>query len=228
MDPSISQQIAAFIAENGHWAGPICFTLALAASVIGTNFVVPVGTILIAVGTLVGGGLVSWTLPVWAAAGAAGGTALSFAFGRWLGPRITGSFLLRKHADLVERAHLLFAKYGAAAVIVGYFSGPLRAVVGTIAGIVGMQNLAFQVVNAGTALVWAFFSVAQGAIIGAAIGADHPLFVVAPIATPLFVAALSVGSAALWAAWRRGTRRNAAPMPTLQEEAYERHQGTQQ
>lgn len=227
MEQSVFQQIIVFIAGNAHWAGPLSFGLACAASIIGPNFVVPVGTILVGVGTLVGGGLIPWTIVIWAASGAAAGTGTSFTIGRWLGPWITGSFLLRDRADYVGRAHALFEAYGSAAVFVGYFSGPLRAVVAVTAGVVGMGNVRFHLINVLAAPVWAVATLAQGAVIGAAIGTDHPLFLAAPIATPVFVAGVSLIGALLWSAWRKVAERRGTPAAQFENEACNHNQRSQ-
>lgn len=203
MDQSISQQIVAFIADNEYWSGPLSFMLACAASIIGTNFLVPIGTILIATGTLVGAELVSWTVLIWAASGAGLGSAISFAMGGWLGPIITRSFILRRRGALVERAHSLFESYGLTAIFMGYFSGPLRAVVAMTAGVAGMNNLKFHLINAVSAPIWAAVTVAQGAVIGASVSIKHPLFLVTPIAAPILAGGISVVAAMLWNIWRK-------------------------
>src|SRR5947209_2667810 len=124
----MADQIVEFIALNSFWAGPLAFLLALFASVLGPNFFIPAGTILVALGTFAGSHLIQWTVCLWAAAGAVTGSIVSFAFGIWLGPIILQSRTLKKRRHLVERAHALFETYGFAAIFVGYFSGPLRAV----------------------------------------------------------------------------------------------------
>ncbi len=205
-----SDRIIAFIADNALGGYSLVFVIAFAASLIGSNFVVPAGTVLVAVGTLVGGGIVSWIIAVWAALGAAGGTAVSFAIGRWIGPKITQSFLLRRRAQDVRRAYDLFNTHGTAAVFVGYFSGPLRAVVAVVAGVVGMSSIRFQVVNVLCSPLWAIVMIAQGAMMGAAVGADHPFFLAVPILAPVLASGAAVIALVLWGLSRRSASQRAS------------------
>jgi membrane protein DedA with SNARE-associated domain len=202
---SVSAQIVEFIATNGFWTGPLSFALALFSSILGPNFFIPAGTILVSVGTLAGSDLIQWTVCLWAAAGAACGSIVSFALGVWLGPVILQTRFLAKRRDLVERAHVLFETYGFAAIFVGYFSGPLRAVVVATAAVAGMSPLRFHIVNVVAALVWGPVFIAQGAIFGALVDRGQPWFLLVPIGAPLILAAVSVVATLVWRFfWRRG------------------------
>ena len=203
--PNIAQLVD-FVADNGFLAGPLSFSVAFVASVLGSNFFVPGGTILIAIGTLSGSQLVPWTVCLWASAGAACGSALSFALGVWLGPAILNSRFLRERRALVEKAQRLFESYGFAAVFVGYFSGPLRAVVVTTAGVAGMSAVRFNIVNVIAAFVWGPMFIAQGAAFGALVDRDQPLVLVMPLAAPAAITILTIVVALLWRRWNRSRR----------------------
>lgn len=204
--PNVSELID-LVAHNGYLSGPLSFLIAFVASVLGPNFFVPGGTILISIGTLAGSQLIPWTVCLWASAGAACGSAVSFGLGIWLGPTILNSRYLRNRRPLVEKAHRLFEDYGFVAVFVGYFSGPLRAVVVTTAGVAGMGTLRFHLTNAIAALVWGPVFIGQGAVFGALVDRNQPLVLVMPIAAPALIAAVSVILAVAWRQYRRSRRR---------------------
>jgi membrane protein DedA with SNARE-associated domain len=197
--PNVAQLIE-FVASNGYLSGPLSFLVAFIASLLGPNFFVPGGTILIAIGTLAGSQLIPWTVCLWASAGAAAGSAVSFGLGVWLGPKILNSRYLRERRPLVDRAHRLFESYGFAAVFLGYFSGPLRAVVVTTAGVAAMSALRFHVVNVVAAFVWGPVFIGQGAVFGALVDRNQPLVLIMPVAAPVLITMISV---ILIFAWRR-------------------------
>ncbi len=204
----IVDQAVGFISDHGHWAGPATFFVGLAASILGPNFFIPAGTILVSVGTLVGSGLVPWTVCLWASLGVACGGAISFYLGIWLGPAILMSRALRNRRSVVHKARDLFAVHGQAAVFVGYFSGPLRAVVIVGAGIAGMNALRFHFVNVVAALVWAPAFLAQGAAVGALVPQSPPIKLLLPLLVPLLLAALTALCALIWQRLKRRSRSN--------------------
>jgi membrane protein DedA with SNARE-associated domain len=207
---SISQSVVVFIRDYSFWAGPAAFVTSFAASVPGLNFFVPAALILVAAGVLVGAGLVSWWIVPWAAVGAILGTTLSYTIGVWIGPLAARKWPLKNHASQVERAQVLFQRYGFIAILGGYFAGPLRAPVAFAAGVAGMTRPRFEFANISSALLWTPFAVAEGAIFGGLLPPDHPLFLAVPFLAPTIAVGVSV---ALVAAWRllRQTKPGAQP-----------------
>jgi membrane protein DedA with SNARE-associated domain len=203
MPASLTHAVIIFIQENAFWAGPAAFALSLAASVLGPSFFIPASLILVGVGVTVGAGLVSWSIVLWAAGGAILGSTASYAIGIFLGPRMRQVWPLKHREHMVERASALFHRHGFAAILIGYFSGPLRAPVAFMAGMAGMGPLPFQFANLGSAALWAPFVVGEGAILGAALGVDHPLFLVAPLVAPLLALLILTGVATLWRSRRK-------------------------
>lgn len=187
--------------------GPLAFALCFAASLLGPNFLVPAGTIMVSIGTLAGSQLISWTVCFWASAGAAVGSAISYGLGVWFGPAILRSRPLRNRQRLVEAAHDLFKSYGFAAVFVGYFSGPLRAVVVASAGVAGMGAIRFNAINVIAALVWGPVFCAQGAAFGTLVDRDQPIVLLMPIAAPVTVTVVSVLAAIVWRQWKVSKRK---------------------
>ncbi len=125
----------------------------------------PATVILVGTGGLIGAGALGFW-PVWSAAvlGAVLGDSVSY----WLGYRykwaIARVWPLSRYPELLPRGEIFFRKWGAAGVFFGRFTGPLRAAVPLVAGIFAMPMAVFQIVNVGSALVWATGLLLPGAI----------------------------------------------------------------
>src|SRR5215470_16940629 len=117
--------------------------------------VLPAWAILVAVGTLISqGGLNFWPIWVAGAIGAALGDRLSYWVGSKVGPAVALMWPLSRHPYLIPRGERFVAKWGALAIFIGRFLGPLRAVVPLVAGIFAMPFWPFQIANFVSALAW--------------------------------------------------------------------------
>ena len=129
------------------------------------SLVLPFWALLVAIGTLIGATapLTFWSIVSAAAIGAALGDWLSY----WIGYRYRGRvehvWPFKNHQRLLEKARDLFQRWGAAAIVVARFSGPLRATVPIVAGIAGMPAFRFQLANWTSAFAWAFVLLSPGA-----------------------------------------------------------------
>jgi membrane protein DedA with SNARE-associated domain len=108
------------------------------------GFVLPAWATLIGIGAIMRGSGVAF-LPVWIAGalGAALGDWLSY----WVGRSIAEMWPFSRHPDLPSRGEALIKKWGALAILIGRFSGPLRASVPVVAGVLGMPYRTFQLAN---------------------------------------------------------------------------------
>src|SRR5262245_1078458 len=159
----ITEAVRIFVREHQAWAPPIVFVLAFGESLAFISLLLPATVILFGVGALIGeAGLRFW--PIWAAAalGAALGDWVSYWIGYKFKDRVTEIWPLSRHPQLIERGRAFFRRWGAAAVFIGRFFGPLRAVVPLVAGIFGMPFLTFQLFNVASALLWAAGVLAPG------------------------------------------------------------------
>ena len=159
----ITEAVRIFLREHEAWAPPIVFVLAFGESLAFISLLLPATVILFGVGALIGeAGLAFW--PIWAAAalGAALGDWLSYWVGYKFKDRVTEIWPLSRHRHLVERGRVFFRRWGAAAVFIGRFFGPLRASVPLVAGMFAMPLLLFQLVNVSSALLWATAVLAPG------------------------------------------------------------------
>lgn len=163
--------IIAFVKEHKSWAGPIVFLLAFGESLAFISLILPFWAILVTIGTLIGasGGFDFWYILTMAAIGAALGDWFSYWLGHHYHEQIARMWPLRNYPDLIPKGHAFFEKWGVWAIVLGRFSGPLRASVPLVAGIVEMPRPLFQVANWGSAFLWAFVLLMFGDIIGQSI-----------------------------------------------------------
>ena len=91
-----------------------------------------------------------------ASIGALIGSIISYVIGWRYGTVILSLWPLRDHPDFVEKGNAAFRRWGAFAVTIGHFFGPLRAVVFVMAGISRMSVPVFMAVNFVGCLAWAY------------------------------------------------------------------------
>ena len=154
---------AEFVRDHAVWAGPIMFALAFAESLAFISLLVPAWGALVAIGALVGAGTLSFW-PVWigGALGAACGDWLSYWIGLKLEYSVQHIWPLSRHPNLIPRGEAFVKKWGALAIVIGRFFGPLRAAVPLVAGIFEMPFWRFQIANFSSAFLWAGVLIALG------------------------------------------------------------------
>lgn len=170
MDTFIDSVIA-FVEAHRSWAFWIALVFALAETTPLISILIPSTAILVGVGALVATGGVD-LLPIWAGAsiGAMIGSCGSWWLGWHYGDRVLRQWPLSKDPQLAERGRAAFAKWGGAALLIGHFFGPLRAVVFLMAGIARMPFSRFIGWNIIGALSWAFVIPKSGEIGGNVLG----------------------------------------------------------
>ena len=161
---ALKDSTLAFVEAHRAWTPLIAGGLAFCESIAVLSLFVPATVILVAIGALVGGaGLDFWPVVIGAAAGAALGDWVSYEFGHWLGPGAKQKWPLSRYPDMTAKAEGFIHRWGVAAVALGRFFGPARALVPLLAGVLGMSRLPFQLANVTSALVWAVVLLAPGA-----------------------------------------------------------------
>jgi len=156
-----------FIESHRIWAVPIVFVLAFGESIAFMSLVLPFWGMLVAIGTIVGGWSFEFVM-LWFAAstGAALGDWVSYWLGWHFHDKIALMWPLSKYPDLLPRGHQFFEKYGTLAIVLGRFSGPLRASVPLVAGATEMNPIKFQIANWSSAFLWALVLLVFGGGIG--------------------------------------------------------------
>jgi membrane protein DedA with SNARE-associated domain len=148
--------------HNNAWVAPIVFALAFCESFAFVSLFVPATLILFGIGGMVGlSGIEYWSIWISAAIG-------SHTTGHPVQRQVLRVWALSRHPEVVARGFAFFERWGIAAVFVGRFLGPLRAIVPVAAGVCGMSWMRFQIANATSAIVWTGGILAPG-IFGAAL-----------------------------------------------------------
>ena len=162
-----------FVQEHRSWAGPVVFILAFGESLAFVSLILPFWGLLVALGVLISGNIGSpefWIILTAASVGAALGDWLSFWLGQHYHEQIAQMWPISKYPDLLPKGRRFFDKWGPWAIVLGRFSGPLRASVPIVAGAVRMPNAMFQLANWPSAFLWAGTLLVFGDIAGRAWG----------------------------------------------------------
>ena len=156
-----------FIRVHQAWAAVIFGAMAFGESLVVIGVLIPATTVMIACGPLVATGVLPfWDIFLGGVIGATLGDTLSFWLGQWMGPKAATIWPFRDRPEILASAERIFSRWGALAVFVGRFIGPLRASIPLAAGIVSMPQLLFQTVNVVSAIAWIPVILAPGAAVG--------------------------------------------------------------
>jgi len=187
-----------WVQANALWAAPVTFLIAFLESFPIVSILVPSTALLLTIGAMVGGDLLS-PGPVLLACIAGG--ILGDAAGYWLA-RLIGPYTVRRHLPKSCRriyawSVLVFRRWGWWAVFIGRFLGPMRAVTPLAAGVVGMRNWPFQTANILSAIIWAPLVLMPGTAGGwlARHLSEDP--------DPLAIGATLAAAVALWIGYQR-------------------------
>ena len=152
---ALIDQLVLFIQNNQSWAGLVVLLMSFGESLFVIGLFIPATVLLFATGTLIATGtLDAGPILFWGIVGAIVGDAVSFWFGRWMGPKVLRHKYLKPYRRHVARARLFFYRYGFLAVLIARFIGPLRSFIPTVAGVMGMPQLRFQLANLISAILW--------------------------------------------------------------------------
>ena len=130
----LTRQVIEFVREHEAWAAPVVFALAFAESLAFLSFFVPAWAVLVGIGALMKtGGVAFWPVLVAGALGAALGDWLSYWVGHHCKRAIVRMRPFSTHPTLLPRGEAFIKRWGAMAIFIGRFSGPLRASVPIVA-----------------------------------------------------------------------------------------------
>lgn len=130
-----------FVTAHGIWAGPIVGLLSFGESLAIIGLFIPATAVMIAIGGLIGTGVLDpAAIILWAVGGAILGDWISYWMGRRIGPSVYHRWPLNRHRPMVARTRLFFRKYGLTAVFLGRFLGPMRDRYDRLLDNVGKKN----------------------------------------------------------------------------------------
>jgi membrane protein DedA with SNARE-associated domain len=161
-----AHQLVEFVRLHEAWAAPIVFCLAFGESLAFISLLIPAWGALVGIGYLIGpSGISFWPVCVAGSLGAAFGDWFSYWIGIKLGPPVGHVWPLSRHPDLLPRGERFMTRWGILGIFIGRFSGPLRASVPLIAGILAMPYWRFQLANFTSAFVWAAVLLTLGDVV---------------------------------------------------------------
>jgi membrane protein DedA with SNARE-associated domain len=164
---SYAKPVADFVSAHQAWAAPTVFALCFAESLAFISLLVPAWGALVLIGAMIGPAKLDfWSICIAGSVGAALGDWLSYWVGRKVGTRVYHIWPLSRHPGLIPKGEAFVTRWGALAIVIGRFSGPLRASVPIVAGIFAMPNWLFQLANWTSALLWAFVLLKLGDVTG--------------------------------------------------------------
>lgn len=165
-----AKHVIDFVRTHQVWAAPVVFALCFAESLAFISLLIPAWAALVGIGTLIGASDLNFW-PIWVAGsiGAALGDWLSYWIGLKLETRVYHMWPLSRHPDLIPKGEAVVKRWGALAIFVGRFSGPLRASVPIVAGIFAMPFWRFQFANWTSAFLWAAVLLTLGDVTSKAI-----------------------------------------------------------
>lgn len=168
---SYIQPLLDWVALNQTWAGLAVFVLSIAESLLIVGLFIPGTVVMFGVGALVAAGVLDlWETLGWAALGAVVGDGISFWIGYYYKDQLRNMWPLTRFPGLISRGEGFFLKHGGKSVLFGRFVGPVRPIIPTIAGMMGMSPARFTVVNVVSALLWAPAYTLPGVVFGASLG----------------------------------------------------------
>ena len=166
MDYLYSLDFAQLI-EQSEYTYLLIFGIAFLETLLLVGFFFPGSVALLAIGGLIASGTLElWPTLFWAFLGAVIGDNISFWIGVYFKEPLHHSWLYARHKEAFLKGEEFFHQYGTYSLVLGRFVGPIRAVIPTIAGSLGMSGKLFFVVNVLSALVWAPVYILPGYFMG--------------------------------------------------------------
>lgn len=170
MDNGLIQELLNWIADHPAWSGAILFLIAFIESLVVVGFFLPGILILFGIGALLGMGEASLA-PIWigGSLGALCGDLLSFWIGHRYQHQLRRMWPFSRYPGMLMRGSEFFRKHGAKSVLAGRFIGPLRPVIPTTAGMLGMPLGRFLAVCVPACIIWTPAYVLPGMLFGASL-----------------------------------------------------------
>ena len=188
-------QLVDFLAAHQSLAILFAFLVAFGEALLIVGLFVPSTVVLLGLGTLIGLGKMAF-LPVFAAtvAGAIAGDGLSFWIGVHWKEQIRSFWPFSRYGALMAKGEQFIARHGGKSIFIVRFIPGVKAVVPTIAGMMGMPATRFALVNVGSAFVWAAVHLLPAIALGRGLQ-------VATAVNPRVAILAALGAAATVLAW---------------------------
>lgn len=147
----------------------ITYLIAFSESIAVIGLIIPGSIILIAIGTLIGSGILQPTETIIAAIlGALTGDFASYWLGFHYSKHLHHVWPFKRWPQLLAKGEAFFKKHGGKGVFIGRFIGPIRPITPIVAGIMKMPVLGFTLVDVTSAILWAIAYMLPGIVLGSA------------------------------------------------------------
>ena len=188
-------QFVDFLGAHQSLAILFAFLVAFGEALLILGLFVPSTVVLVGLGTLIGLGKMAF-LPIFGAtvAGAIAGDALSFWAGVHWKQQIRTFWPFSRYTALMDRGEQFISRHGGKSIFIVRFIPGVKAVVPTIAGMMGMTTTRFALVNVGSAFVWAAAHLLPAIALGRGLQVAHA-------ANPRFAILAGLAIAAALLAW---------------------------
>lgn len=144
------------------------FSIAMLESLVLVGIPVPGAALIIAFGAMISLGYLDFTSTMLLCiAGAITGDGISFWIGYRYQQQLKNIWPFKHFKSHFVRGESFFQKHGGKSIVFGRFVGPVRAVIPTIAGMMGMSPLRFSIINILSAIAWAPAYLLPGMVFGA-------------------------------------------------------------
>jgi membrane protein DedA with SNARE-associated domain len=171
MDSTWLQAILDWVQVHPQATGWLIFVVALGESLLLVGILLPGAAILVALGTLIGLGVldlkVAW---ISATLGAFAGDGISFWIGHYYKKKLLKMWPIYKFPTLIDHGQTFFTKWGTLSVFVGRFVGLVRPIIPAIAGMMQMPIKKYLTISTVAAILWAPFYLLPGMLFGNAMG----------------------------------------------------------
>lgn len=167
-------QFVDFLGQHQYLAILFAFLVAFGEALLILGLFVPSTVVLVGLGTLIGLGKMAF-LPVFVATvvGAIAGDALSFWAGVHWKQQIRTFWPFSHYGGLMDKGEAFIARHGGKSIFIVRFIPGVKAVVPTIAGMMGMTTTRFALVNVGSAIVWAAVHLLPAVALGRGLQVAH-------------------------------------------------------
>jgi len=158
------------LSAHPFWALALIFGVSLGEALLIIGLFVPSTVVLVTAGTLVGAGkLEFWPVMGATIIGCILGDQLSYWAGRWYGERLKTMWPLRNFPALMDKGEEYVKQHGGKSIAIGRFIPGIKAVIPGIAGMFGMNQAFFLIVNLISGIAWGAAHVLPGIVLGQAL-----------------------------------------------------------
>ena len=170
MEAGWTEELLGWLHNHPGWGFAIVFLVAFFESLVLIGILLPGIVILFGVGTLIGLGMFDLT-SIWLAAstGAFLGDFLSYLLGRRFRGHLLDIWPFSRFPGVMERGSRFFHAHGAKSIMAGRFIGPLRPIIPSVGGMMGMKPGRFLTVDVLACVTWAPAFLLPGMLFGASL-----------------------------------------------------------